>query len=64
MTGAERRHLHRTRREMQRLTMHPSLAVRAPARRYLDLADETERLDPRPSLLLRLQLRLRGVDAG
>jgi len=64
VTRAERRRLRRNRREMRRLTEHPAPAVRGPARRYLDFADEIEFDDPRPSLLLRLRLRLRGVDAG
>lgn len=64
MTRAERRRLHRERRELLRLAEHPSLAARCYAREGLEHIEAIERLDPRPPLLLRLRLRRAGVDIG
>ena len=64
MTRAERRALYRERREMRRLTRHPSAAARHYARQALVLSERAEELDPRPPLPVRLRLFFAGVDAG
>lgn len=64
MTRSERRALRRDRAELEQLSRHPSPLARASALQGLVHLDALEQLDPRPALLLRLRLRLHGVDAG